>query len=356
MGPVLYFVTSYRGHEQLLRLVATIRRESPAAEVLVHHDRFRSELDPIAVREAVPGAYVLTSPSPLSWGDFSVVDMHWRCFKWALKEIDFDWLILLSEQDYPILGLADTEELLFNSESDAFMEAYAVDATTTWPRALGYYRYFYSYAAMPGAAAAHRLSTPWAPAVRRFRQRVVNRVNSRPGRLVRAETYPDGMPSRIGIRRTSTPFSSSFQCWVAKAWFALSRRAVNEVVSFTQAHPAYGRYYRWTIVPEESATASIVMNSPALRVVARDLHFERWSNPYSGHPDVLTSDDSEEIMSSGMSFARKFDLSVDSDVLDILDEGRRNQSNRPDRRPLPSQEDPLDPSDPGRPPGSVPPT
>jgi hypothetical protein len=328
VAPVLYMVTSYRNPEQILRLVGTIRRESPDAEILIHHDGFRSGLDPLMVDKAARGAHVLTSSSPLSWGDFSVVDMHWRCFEWALERLSFDWLVLLSEQDYPVRPLADTEALLIKSGADAFMDAYTVDSTSTWPRALGFNRYFYSYSALPGADIVHRFPAPWAPAFRSFRQRLVNRVNRRPGRMVRAETYPDGMPTRLGIRRRSNPFSDSFDCWVAKAWFALSRAAVSEVVSFTRRNPAYRGHYRWTIVPEESATASIVKNSAALRVVPRDLHFERWSNPYSGHPDVLGCRDIEEILGSGMAFARKFDPQVDSEVLDALDDLRQGAPRR----------------------------
>jgi hypothetical protein len=328
VAPVLYLVTSYRSPEQILRLVGTLRQESPAAHIVVHHDRFRSQLDPLSLRQAAPGAHLLTSNAPLSWGDFSVVDMHWRCFEWATKNLDFEWLVLLSEQDYPVRALSDTENLLLTSGADAFMDAYTVDETTAWPRALGYYRYFYSYSAIPGMATAHRFAAPWAPRFRKFRQRIVNRVNRRPGRLVRGETYPDGMPTRIGVRRRSTPFSDSFRCWVGKAWFALSQKAVTEVVTFNQGHPAYRFYYRRTIVPEESATASIVMNSSELRVVARDLQFERWSNPYSGHPDILGCDDLPEILGSGMPFARKFDLDVDSHVLDVLDAERQRAGSR----------------------------
>ena len=274
----------------------------------------------------------------MSWGDFSVVDMHWRCFAWALQHVDFDWMILLSEQDYPVWPLSETEELLASSDSDAFMNGHTVDAVTPWPRALGYYRYFYSYSAVPGMGIAHRFPMPWSPMFRRARQRLVNRINRHPGRWVRAETYPDGMPTRIGLRRRSTPFSHPFACWVAKAWFALSRRAVAEVVSFTRAHPSYRRYYRWTIVPEESATASIVLNSSNLRVTPRDLHFERWSNPYSGHPDVLCRDDMDQIMSSGMPFARKLDLRADPTLLDVLDAQRQAASRGADgplARPIP---------------------
>jgi hypothetical protein len=98
---------------------------------------------------------------------------------------------------------------------------------------------------------------------------------------------------------------------------------VSEIVSFAKTHPSYRRYYRWTIVPEESATVTILANSGALRVMARNLHFERWSDPYSGHPDAFRHSDLEEIIGSGMPFARKFDLATDTRVLDALDAARR---------------------------------
>jgi hypothetical protein len=321
-GP-LYFVTSYRRPDQVIRLIETISRESAEAQVLIHHDQFKTRLDAVDVERAAPTAHLLSSPRPLRWGDFSVVDMHWRCFEWALDRLDFDWLILLSEQDYPVWPLQTTEQLLRKSGCDAFVQAHVVDPTAAGPDPLRYHRYFYSYGAVPGAGKLHDLSVPWARAWRSRRQRAVDRVNRRPGRLVRAETYPDGMPTRFGLRRRSTPFCSAFSCWVGNAWFAVSRPAVSEIVSFAKAHPSYRRYYRRTIVPEESATVTILANSAALRIKARNLHFERWSDPYSGHPDVFRHSDLEEILGSGMPFARKFDLATDTGVLDALDAARR---------------------------------
>ena len=323
MAGVLYFVTSYRRPEQVLRLAGTISRESPQAEILIHHDQFRSKLDPSELRDVAPGAHLLTSPRPLRWGDFSVVDMHWRSFEWASKHLAFDWMVLLSEQDYPVWPIDRTEHLLRDSGADAFLKAGAVDPRPPLSDALSYHRYFYSYRAFPGAPTAHRLPVPWAEPWRAWRQRAVNRINRHDGQPVRVETYPDGMPTRIGIRRRSSPFSSSFPCWVGKAWFAISRRAVTEIVSYTSSHPAYRRHYEWTIVPEESATATIVLNSSGLRVVAQELHFERWSDRFSGHPDVFGKDDLEEIVASGKPFARKFDLETDPEVMDAVDAIRR---------------------------------
>lgn len=326
MPGVLYFVTSYRRPEQVLRLAGTIARESPGAELLVHHDQFRSKLDASELRTAAPGAHLLTSPEPLRWGDFSVVDMHWRGFEWAAEHREFDWLVLLSEQDYPVWPFERTEQFLRGAGADAFLKAAPVDPVPPFSDALSYHRYFYSYSAVPGASTVHRVPVPWAGSWRAWRQRAVNRVNRRDGQWVRAETYPDGMPTRFGVRRTPGPFSSSFPCWVGKAWFALSRRAVCGVVSHTRSHPEYRRYYERTIVPEESATATIVMNSKELRVIDQELHFERWSDRFSGHPDVFGTADLEAIAASDMPFARKFDLGTGSDALDTLDRLRQGSA------------------------------
>src|SRR5205807_6177693 len=167
-GP-LYFVTSYRRPDQVIRLVETISRESPEAQILIHHDQFKTRLDAADVERVAPQAHLLSSPRPLKWGDFSVVDMHWRCFEWALDRTDFGWLILLSEQDYPVWPLETTEELLRESACDAFVQPQAVDPTPEGPDPLRYHRYFYSYASVPGAARLHGLSVRWAPAWRKLR-------------------------------------------------------------------------------------------------------------------------------------------------------------------------------------------
>ncbi|MGY0037937.1 hypothetical protein [Pedobacter sp. NJ-S-72] len=70
---------------------------------------------------------------------------------------------------------------------------------------------------------------------------------------------------------------------------------------------------------DEFVVASILMNSPYQDKVINENHrYINWSEN-EAHPKILTINDYQEIIGSGMLFARKFDLDVDLSVLDVLD-------------------------------------
>ena len=97
---LLYFITSYRSPDQLERLLQVLRSAQPAAELVVHHDVHATPLDPAVISRV--GGHLLTSSFPILWDDLSLDRARWRVMRWALETLQFDWMVLLSEQDYPI--------------------------------------------------------------------------------------------------------------------------------------------------------------------------------------------------------------------------------------------------------------
>jgi len=83
-------------------------------------------------------------------------------------------------------------------------------------------------------------------------------------------------------------------------------------------HPEFVRYYERTVIPLESATATIVFNDPQLRVANQGMHAIRWSDPASGRPDVFTVADLGFLRDSTAAFARKFGPG-DQQILGELD-------------------------------------
>ncbi|HLM96449.1 MAG TPA: beta-1,6-N-acetylglucosaminyltransferase [Acidimicrobiales bacterium] len=315
---VAYLVTSYRPPRQLLRLLRTLRRAQPESPLVVHHDRFRSVWDADLVAP-VGGVDVLTSDTPVSWGDFSIVEITWRTLSWMAEHRDFDWVIFLSEQDYPIAPLDRLEERLEGSDVDAFVAAQPIGLIDDAALRMDCdRRYNYRYAKLPRLGMMARLG----PGTRRRIADPANYANFVLYKLQRKVTvyrYPDPLPMRLGVRPRRSPFSADFPCWYGSQWMALSRRAAEAVVGFVEEHDDYVRHYARTVIPDESATATIVCNSPDLRVRDEEIHHVRFSSG-DGHPDVFRLDDVGELVSSGRFFARKFDLDVDADVLDALDQ------------------------------------
>jgi hypothetical protein len=315
---VAYFVTSYRPPAQLVRLLSTLRRAQPESPFVIHHDRFRTSWSPDLLAP-LGDVFVHTSDAPLSWGDFSIVDATWTSLSWMLEHLVFDWIVTLSEQDYPIAPLAQLEHHLATCGADAIVQATPIDAIEDYALRIDCdRRYNYRYQQIPRVHAMGRLP----PRIRRpiaDAALYINYVLYRLQRWITIYRYPDPLPMRLGIRPRQSPFSRAFPCWYGSQWMALDRRAAESVVDFVRVNRRYVDHYAHTAIPDESATATIIRNDPTLRVADEDLHWIRFSSA-AGHPDVLTIEDLPELVSSDHFFARKFDIGTDESVLDALDE------------------------------------
>lgn len=317
-GTVLYLVTSHRLPEQVLRLATTIRRGS-GGSIVIHHDRSSSRLDPQPFRE-LDDVHILPFSVPVEWGGMSIVDMNVRCFRWILDRFDFEWLVLLSGQDYPIKPIEQIEATIIAADHDGFMEAPSevsgriVREDPTRIRYTYTFRYFYRYYTLPGWPERWRIPSRVSRSLSAILWKALPRVQE----VVFLHPAPAGVPVRLGFRRLRTPFTPTFRCYKASPWFTLRRRAIERLVEMGPRGREMWRYYARTAIPDESFFQTILFNERRFRFHPDNMVFSKW-NPGSGSPQVLTRDDLPEAMASGKHFARKLDLGVDPSVLDGLD-------------------------------------
>jgi hypothetical protein len=247
----------------------------------------------------------------IRWGTWDLVEVMLHCLRWAYDNIGFDWVVLLSGQDYPLTAPRAIEQFFAKTRFDAYSFGFPVDPrpATGWkpsPEGLTSRRYFYRYHEVP----ALRMGT-----------------SSRTGQMVRlgarlltarqpllaVEAFPDGA-IRVGLRRFRTPFSDGATCFKGSQWFAASQKAVQILLRQT----GLVKYYQRSLVPDESFVQTVLLNTPELAVCNADLWFTRWQLN-ADHPDVLTADDVPDALASGKLFARKFDIGIDALALDRLD-------------------------------------
>ena len=316
-----YVLTSYGDGEQLLRLVRTLRRGDPRAAVVVQHDETHHPLDR-APLEAL-GVHVLLSPETIGWGDITLERARWRLFDWVLTNLDVDWVMLLSEQDYPTAPFAVLHARLTAATAagdNAVIEAWPIaEVPDPAIRAEAEQRYRFQYRALPDIGFERRLPEPLAKVFRWVRGVAIHRLREHrlPVRLY-APAPAVGAPARIGFLALRSPFTADAPCWFDSCWFAIDRRAMQAVVDRTTNDPALVRYFERTMIPVESATATIIGNDPALHLERASLHTIRWSDTTSGRPDVFTLDDVPMLTAAGLPFARKF--GPDPAVFVALDE------------------------------------
>ena len=316
-GRTVYLVWTHTRPEQIFRVLRTLRALSPDAPIVVHHDPRGCALDAAAVA-ALGNVHVLYAEAALKWGDVSVLDALLRCLRWVEANLDYDWVIHLSGQDYPIRPLAELEERLATEGKDGYLihnrlgtEPEVVPARLNEEPVR---RYFLQYYQLPRL----RLSR-FVPAA--ARSLVRRRANALKGTAapVYMKVNPRGEGVRFGRRPRRTPFRDGFACYKGALWVALSRKAVRRYLATLDERPELYNYYRRTINPDESITATVLANAPDITLSPNPLRFTDWSAG-TAHPDVLTVRHLDAMLASGHYFARKFDPSVDSAVYDRLDE------------------------------------
>jgi core-2/I-Branching enzyme len=295
---VAYVIMSHANPAQVLRLAQRLRSGSPDSTVVIHHDDRHSRLDDAAL-EALGGVELIRPSTGVRWGWASQLDVVLRCLERLLADVRFDWMVMLSGQDYPIRPLIDIERDLATGPYDGYVEGIPVarPAWTRGPTDQFSARYYYRYRPVrnPG----------------RLLRRAV--TAARPLLLLR--DMPWG--TLLG-RRCAAPFSPTLPCRSGSDWFSLSRRAVETVVRAARSQPELVRHYRSTVLPTESFPQTVLYAEPGLRLSGDFRRFTSWSHG-DLHPRVLRVADLDEILASGADFARKFDMTVDSRVMDELD-------------------------------------
>lgn len=133
MAKVLYLIASHTNPDQVVRLVRAIKSRSPESQILIHHDYSNSHLSSTAF-ESMSNVTIMEDYVPVLWGDFSMIKMELHCINWLMTHsVEFDWLIFLSGQDYPIHPISQIEQFLEETEYDGFME-YFLAEDPSWIR------------------------------------------------------------------------------------------------------------------------------------------------------------------------------------------------------------------------------
>ena len=116
---IVYLVLSHSRPAQLGRLVRTLLAEAPAGKVVIHHDPTGTPVAPGLA--GVDGHLFVPRPRPVRWADFSEAQATFTSFDWLLRAIEFDWVVVLSGQDYPVRPLHELEQHLAATPFDGFV-------------------------------------------------------------------------------------------------------------------------------------------------------------------------------------------------------------------------------------------
>jgi hypothetical protein len=327
---VAYVVLSHGRGKGVLRLATAIRRSSPDARVVVHHDA-RTGPAPRAL-----GSWMTVHEHrrATDWGSWSLAVEGLRALEAAREATGADVLALVSGQDYPARPLREWEDEFAARGGGWQCAVEGLSYRPRWGRSSGvgqddWTRYNYLWWRVPGGRSLSRSTRSAARLARNVAFRAAHRVE--PVLDLRDLARGDGL--RVGIRNPVSLMPGRANETKASQWLALDGDAL---AVLGRAHRSR-RLLRWTfsrsVIPDE-AYLQTLLHQEGVPLFAQPVSFMEW-DAARDRPRILTTADVPMIRASGAPFCRKVDA-VDAEsaaLMDILDELTAEEPPQPSIRP-----------------------
>lgn len=222
-----------------------------------------------------------------SWGSFNGILAPLELFEKAYEK-DYDYYLHISGQDLPIKSNQYIIDFLKENKDVSFLD-YRQLPWNVWGEdgGLGRIQYFWE----------HNLGNSFIDLVKKLFIRIVRK-----------------MQFAFDIKRKlpDIPFYGGAN------WVNLSKEAVTYLVNYIHEHPDYLNIFKYSVNADELWMQTILCNNDSLRLINNGLRFIDWSESKGGSPKTLTINDKEKIVHADDLFARKFDETVDNEIVEEI--------------------------------------
>lgn len=235
----------------------------------------------------------------IRWGDFSTVQGTINAIDKIIEsDLDFDYAVLLSGQDYPIKTNDEIARSIEKLNGKLLLETMTFKELRNWVEKYHFWIRGHHY---------------------RYPSDTANGIIGKSYNYFFSLFFPKNRKLPYGY----VAYKGSF-------WWTLPKDCIQYL--HKHIHSKVGRnlikFYRYTYHAAESYFQTILMKSPYRdHIINKDMRFILWPDE-SGHPKFLTSDDFNAIKSSEYLFGRKFDSRKDAKILDLIDQELLNPPNK----------------------------
>ncbi len=294
---IAYIILAHKLPAQLIRLIKKLN--APSATFLVHIDK-KADADVYEkVREAFTEArnvHFLERHSRY-YGDYNHVRATLDGIQKMIElAVEYDYVLLLTGQDYPLRSNRQLQDFFRESQEKSFMEYFLLPSNRWGDENGGLDRINYWHLHWRGSEFAYL-------------------KRSRLLRLIPDSIW--NLLSRIFHFQRTLP--EGFKWYGGSAYWCLSRACIEYVDEFVRNNRDFVQFFEHAKIAEETFFQTVLLNSPLKdQIIDDNLRFIDWSD--SRHPAILKEVDFERFFDSSKLFARKFDISKDEAVLNMIDQ------------------------------------
>jgi len=274
---IAHLILCHAGPRQLERLIRRLVHTD--AWCYIHLDN-KAAIEPFLSLQELPNVSFVKNRVSVHWGGYSIVQATLNGFGEILSSgLGFTHVNLLSGQDYPLKSTDAIHKFFDHSPGRTFMHTLSV--VNEWTEALPRItKYHLANMNFPGKYKAERLINAVMP-VRKFPEQLV----------------PVGRSQ----------------------WFTIIAEHAAYIIEYLARNKKVVDFFKLSWAPDEMIFQTVLYNSVHKEQMVNDnLRYIDWSAGGSS-PKVLTMSDAAALTQSDKLFARKFNPTIDSAILDHLD-------------------------------------
>lgn len=293
---IAYIVLAHKLPDQLIRLVKKLNNDT--TDFFIHIDKKTNKKIYKKIFNALNGYknvhFVKRHKS--EWGAFGIVSATLEGIRGVLAQgKQYDYINLITGQDYPIKSNQQIEKTLQENYGKSFVEYFPLPSKRWKGENEGMDRL------------THRYFT--------WRGRRISLTNKKPFRSSRMNKWWLAFVSSLPLR-PNVP--DDIQFFGGSAYWTLTQECVEYIDAYARSNHRIMNFFRHILIPDEIFFQTILMNSDHKEhIVQGNLRYIIWNE--DPHPEMLQKKHYKELMSTDKLFARKFDMTIDADVLDMID-------------------------------------
>ena len=270
-------------HKNPLQVEKLIRAmDHPAFDLYVHVDG-KTSIEPFAYLENFERVFLIRNRVKVYWGKYSLVQVELDGIAEVLDRGQYDYIHVLSAQDFPLKSPAQFYQFLCERKGQEFITCFRESDGHEWWKdaALHTWRYHFHNWSIPGKY----------------------RLEALANRLLPRRTYP--VPGHEVVGHSQ--------------WFTITSGSARYMLAYLKEHPEVVKFFRYVWGADELIFSTVIYNNPVYKdKVEENLVYVDWSERVA-NPKLLTMGDLPALLASDKFFARKFDMEKDAAVMDELE-------------------------------------
>ena len=297
-------ILAHANKKQLERLISALNH--PAIDIYIHLDK-KSALSP----EDFQGYNVRFTEKrwDITLFDFSMVDAEMELIRTAQARESYSYYILLSGQCYPLRHVDDIYNYLCNSYPKPLLEVISPEIVTKFARQFQYPHVMKKFRVVSEAFLKKHLPT-----------KSIYPYKYIPEGIVFAATIIKSVFVRSPKQRLK---AMGIDPYFGPQWWILPDQAIDEICTLYTNRDFCDCMRDCFSCDETFFQTAIMTSADQFGIVLNEKGYylnKKWFTIFEhGHPLLLTQKHFDQLVSSKMLFARKFDLNRDAEILDMID-------------------------------------